>query len=73
VKRKFQVGDIVVDQHGKIGTVIARKGNIEYPISVEFFTGRVRHINTYTPDGVQYLNEEEFWIRHLTKLEKAMK
>jgi glutamate dehydrogenase/leucine dehydrogenase len=70
--RKFNLGDKVIAQDGVVGVVINKKGMDEYPIVVKF-NNDYRSIRTYTEDGLQYMNEEEFWIRKLTKLDKALK
>lgn len=80
VPSKFKVGDQVICNVNGLGKItenvfFSQSGN--YPILVEF-----KHSNgdiyyeTYTPEGKMYsdkFEDEGEHIRHLTKLEKALR
>lgn len=74
MKREFNLGDEVVCTENGKGTVKDSIKHNTYPVCVEFDNDRIDY---YTEEGDMYYGEDyepgDPYIRHLTKLEKALK
>lgn len=72
---KFKVGDEVICNVGGRGVVVEVSHSDKYPIRVLFENEDYQFYETYTENGRMYSGEgdEGEHIRHLTKLEKALR
>lgn len=73
--RGFKVGDEVICNVGGRGVVIEDSHSDKYPIRVLFEKKDYQFYETYTKNGRMYLGDDNDGehIRHLTKLEKALR
>lgn len=73
--KKFQVGDEVICSENGLGKVVKIE-TATYSVIVEFIIGQYKSIDSYTETGRMYNDPEDDegeHIRHLTKLERALK